>query len=137
MCGKAFRDVYHLNRHRLSHSDQKPFECPVCNQLLETCPVALATKDRLRTHTGRHEGKVRCDVCGKLLSAAYITSHLKTRGQSQGISCNTCEQGISRTCMHEWRPAARSSTLLKQDSSWQDEMPELKPIIKKQNPFQN
>ncbi|XP_074930198.1 vascular endothelial zinc finger 1 isoform X2 [Chelonoidis abingdonii] len=189
MCGKAFRDVYHLNRHKLSHSDEKPFECPICNQrfkrkdrmtyhvrsheggitkpytcgvcgkgfsryhvenprraqvlafrnqeglnyhskglgepdILEdwpdhlschvkhvhsterpfkcqTCTAAFATKDRLRTHMVRHEGKVSCNICGKLLSAAYITSHLKTHGQSQSINCNTCKQGISKTCMSE------------------------------------
>ncbi|XP_036310275.1 vascular endothelial zinc finger 1 isoform X2 [Pipistrellus kuhlii] len=159
MCGKAFRDVYHLNRHKLSHSDEKPFECPICNQrfkrkdrmtyhvrsheggitkpytcsvcgkgfsrpdhlschvkhvhsterpfkcqfssLMQTCTAAFATKDRLRTHMVRHEGKVSCNICGKLLSAAYITSHLKTHGQSQSINCNTCKQGITKTCMNE------------------------------------
>ncbi|XP_064424878.1 vascular endothelial zinc finger 1 [Latimeria chalumnae] len=144
MCGKAFRDVYHLNRHKLSHSDEKPFECPVCQQRFKrkdrmtyhvrsheggitkpytcsicgkgfsrpdhlschvkhvhsterpfkcpTCNAAFATKDRLRTHMVRHEGKVSCNICGKLLSAAYITSHLKTHGQNQSINCNTCKQ---------------------------------------------
>ncbi|XP_029467688.1 vascular endothelial zinc finger 1 isoform X1 [Rhinatrema bivittatum] len=160
MCGKAFRDVYHLNRHKLSHSDEKPFECHICNQRFkrkdrmtyhvrsheggitkpytcsvcgkgfsrfcrckvgddflslhrpdhlschvkhvhsterpfkcQTCTAAFATKDRLRTHMVRHEGKVSCNICGKLLSAAYITSHLKTHGQSQSINCSTCKQG--------------------------------------------
>ncbi|NXQ65021.1 MAZ protein, partial [Anthoscopus minutus] len=31
-CGKGFRDVYHLKRHRLSHTDERPFQCPVCQQ---------------------------------------------------------------------------------------------------------
>ncbi|XP_028319579.1 vascular endothelial zinc finger 1-like isoform X2 [Gouania willdenowi] len=136
MCGKAFRDVYHLNRHKLSHSDEKPFECPICQQRFKrkdrmtyhvrshdggvhkpyicsvcgkgfsrpdhlschvkhvhsserpfkcqvtACTSAFATKDRLRSHMIRHEGKVTCTVCGKMLSAAYITSHLKTHGQA-------------------------------------------------------
>ncbi|KAM8902474.1 vascular endothelial zinc finger 1-like isoform 3-T3 [Spinachia spinachia] len=136
MCGKAFRDVYHLNRHKLSHSDEKPFECPICHQRFKrkdrmtyhvrshdggvhkpyicsvcgkgfsrpdhlschvkhvhsserpfkcqvtACTSAFATKDRLRSHMIRHEGKVTCNICGKMLSAAYITSHLKTHGQA-------------------------------------------------------
>lgn len=64
---------------------------------MQTCTAAFATKDRLRTHMVRHEGKVSCNICGKLLSAAYITSHLKTHGQSQSINCNTCKQGISKS----------------------------------------
>ncbi|XP_072302592.1 vascular endothelial zinc finger 1-like isoform X2 [Eucyclogobius newberryi] len=142
MCGKAFRDVYHLNRHKLSHSDEKPFECPICQQRFKrkdrmtyhvrshdggvhkpyvcsvcgkgfsrpdhlschvkhvhsserpfkcqvtACTSAFATKDRLRSHMIRHEGKVTCSICGKMLSAAYITSHLKTHGQANFNSCN-------------------------------------------------
>ncbi|XP_030217141.1 vascular endothelial zinc finger 1 [Gadus morhua] len=142
MCGKAFRDVYHLNRHKLSHSDEKPFECPICHQRFKrkdrmtyharshdggvhkpyvcsvcgkgfsrpdhlschvkhvhsserpfkcqvtACTSAFATKDRLRSHMIRHEGKVTCSICGKMLSAAYITSHLKTHGQTNFSSCN-------------------------------------------------
>ncbi|XP_030236951.1 vascular endothelial zinc finger 1 isoform X2 [Gadus morhua] len=143
MCGKAFRDVYHLNRHKLSHSDEKPFECPICQQRFKrkdrmtchvrshngavhkpyicsvcgkgfsrpdhlschvkhvhsserpfkcqvtACTSAFATKDRLRSHMIRHEGKVTCNICGKMLSAAYITSHLKTHGQA-GFSSTAC-----------------------------------------------
>ncbi|CAG02996.1 unnamed protein product, partial [Tetraodon nigroviridis] len=143
MCGKAFRDVYHLNRHKLSHSDEKPFECPICQQRFKrkdrmtyhvrshdggvhkpyvcsvcgkgfsrpdhlschvkhvhsserpfkcqvtACTSAFATKDRLRSHMIRHEGKVTCSICGKMLSAAYITSHLKTHGQN----FNSCNKG--------------------------------------------
>ncbi|XP_051962944.1 vascular endothelial zinc finger 1b isoform X2 [Xyrauchen texanus] len=143
MCGKAFRDVYHLNRHKLSHSDEKPFECPICHQRFKrkdrmtyhvrshdggvhkpyicsvcgkgfsrpdhlschvkhvhsterpfkcqvtACTSAFATKDRLRSHMIRHEGKITCNICGKMLSAAYITSHLKTHGQANFNSpCN-------------------------------------------------
>ncbi|XP_028275193.1 vascular endothelial zinc finger 1-like isoform X2 [Parambassis ranga] len=143
MCGKAFRDVYHLNRHKLSHSDEKPFECPICHQRFKrkdrmayhvrshdggvhkpyicsvcgkgfsrpdhlschvkhvhsserpfkcqvtACTSAFATKDRLRSHMVRHEGKVTCNICGKMLSAAYITSHLKTHGQASfSNQCN-------------------------------------------------
>ncbi|XP_061574732.1 vascular endothelial zinc finger 1-like isoform X1 [Cololabis saira] len=148
MCGKAFRDVYHLNRHKLSHSDEKPFECPICQQRFKrkdrmtyhvrshdggvhkpyicsvcgkgfsrpdhlschvkhvhsserpfkcqvtACTSAFATKDRLRSHMIRHEGKVTCTICGKMLSAAYITSHLKTHGQASfNNTCNS--KGIS------------------------------------------
>uniref|UniRef100_A0A8C5QLP6 Myc-associated zinc finger protein n=1 Tax=Leptobrachium leishanense TaxID=445787 RepID=A0A8C5QLP6_9ANUR len=144
MCGKAFRDVYHLNRHKLSHSDEKPYSCHVCQQRFkrkdrmtyhvrshdgtvhkpyicshcgkgfsrpdhlnshvrqvhsterpfkcQTCEAAFATKDRLRAHMVRHEEKVPCHVCGKLLSPAYITDHMKVHNQGPNHVCELCNK---------------------------------------------
>ncbi|XP_068610605.1 myc-associated zinc finger protein [Brachionichthys hirsutus] len=146
-CGKAFRDVYHLNRHRLSHSDEKPFFCPICQQRFKrkdrmshhvrshqggvekhyvcphcgkafsrpdhlnshvrqvhsserpfkcpTCESSFATKDRLRAHMIRHEEKVPCHICGKLLSAAYITDHMRVHNQSQHHACHLCNRSFT------------------------------------------
>ncbi|XP_056390754.1 myc-associated zinc finger protein isoform X2 [Hyla sarda] len=150
MCGKAFRDVYHLNRHKLSHSDEKPYSCHVCQQRFkrkdrmtyhvrshdgtvhkpyicshcgkgfsrpdhlnshvrqvhsterpfkcQTCESAFATKDRLRAHMVRHEEKVPCHVCGKLLSAAYITDHMKVHSQGPNHVCELCSKGTCQVC---------------------------------------
>ncbi|XP_059499231.1 myc-associated zinc finger protein isoform X1 [Stegostoma tigrinum] len=147
LCGKAFRDIYHLNRHKLSHSDEKPFECPICQQRFkrkdrmcyhvrsheggvnkpylcshcgkgfsrpdhlnshvrqvhsterpfkcETCEAAFATKDRLRAHMIRHGEKVPCHVCGKLLSAAYITDHMKVHSEGPNHTCDICNKGFT------------------------------------------
>ncbi|XP_037648881.1 zinc finger protein 846 isoform X6 [Sebastes umbrosus] len=146
-CGKAFRDVYHLNRHRLSHSDEKPYFCPICQQRFKrkdrmsyhvrshqggvekpyvcphcakafsrpdhlnshvrqvhsterpfkctTCTSAFATRDRLRAHLVRHEEKVPCHICGKLLSAAYITDHMRVHNQSQHHACHLCNRSFT------------------------------------------
>ncbi|KAK6311368.1 hypothetical protein J4Q44_G00170320 [Coregonus suidteri] len=146
-CGKAFRDVYHLNRHRLSHSDEKPYHCPICQQRFKrkdrmsyhvrshqggvekpyvcphcakgfsrpdhlnshvrqvhsterpfkcpTCTSAFATRDRLRAHLIRHEEKVPCHICGKLLSAAYITDHMRVHNQTQHHACHLCNRSFT------------------------------------------
>ncbi|XP_069100190.1 myc-associated zinc finger protein [Pleurodeles waltl] len=162
MCGKAFRDVYHLNRHKLSHSDEKPYECPICQQRFKrkdrmsyhvrshdgtihkpyicshcgkgfsrpdhlnshvrqvhsserpfkcpTCMAAFATKDRLRTHMVRHEEKVPCHICGKLLSAAYITDHMKVHSEGPAHVCDLCNKGTGEVCPMALAAAAAAST---------------------------
>ncbi|MGH0152453.1 UNVERIFIED_CONTAM: hypothetical protein FKN15_022301 [Acipenser sinensis] len=74
-CGKAFRDVYHLNRHKLSHSDEKPFECPVCQQRFKR-------KDRMSYHVRSHQGGVEkpyvCPHCSKGFSRPdHLNSHVR------------------------------------------------------------
>uniref|UniRef100_UPI00358DF554 myc-associated zinc finger protein-like isoform X1 n=1 Tax=Myxine glutinosa TaxID=7769 RepID=UPI00358DF554 len=94
LCGKAFRDVYHLNRHRLSHSDEKPFECPVCRQRFKR-------KDRMTYHVRMHDGGVQkpyvCDHCAKGFSRPdHLNNHVRqVHSTERPFKCQTCEAAFA------------------------------------------
>uniref|UniRef100_A0A8C4QXE7 Myc-associated zinc finger protein n=1 Tax=Eptatretus burgeri TaxID=7764 RepID=A0A8C4QXE7_EPTBU len=94
VCGKAFRDIYHLNRHKLSHSDEKPFECPVCQQRFKR-------KDRMAFHVRSHEGNVAkpyvCDSCGKGFSRPdHLSNHVRqVHSTERPFKCQTCEAAFA------------------------------------------
>lgn len=73
-----------------------PSYCHIAFLFFQTCESSFATKDRLRAHMIRHEEKVPCHICGKLLSAAYITDHMRVHNQSQHHSCHLCNRSKYR-----------------------------------------
>uniref|UniRef100_A0A2K5Q6W5 C2H2-type domain-containing protein n=1 Tax=Cebus imitator TaxID=2715852 RepID=A0A2K5Q6W5_CEBIM len=60
--------------------------------------AGFATKDQLRAHTVRPEEKVPCHVCGKMLSSAYISDHMKVHSQGPHHVCELCNKGTGEVC---------------------------------------
>lgn len=89
-----------------------------CPTSLQTCESCFATKDRLRAHMIRHEEKVPCHICGKLLSAAYITDHMRVHNQSQHHVCHLCNRSeFTRFSWLAGEKVKRSKVLCKASSS--------------------
>lgn len=78
---------------------KRVFDEPCC-LFVQTCESAFATKDRLRAHMIRHEDKVPCHICGKLLSPAYITDHMRVHNQSQHHVCHLCNRSEYHGLFH-------------------------------------
>ncbi|XP_044037509.1 myc-associated zinc finger protein-like [Siniperca chuatsi] len=93
-CGKAFRDVYHLNRHRLSHSDEKPYSCPICQQRFKR-------KDRMSYHVRSHQGGVEkpyiCPHCAKAFSRPdHLNSHVRqVHSTERPFKCTVTSSSVS------------------------------------------
>lgn len=66
VCDQDFSDLPSMRRHRLIHSNDKPFQC-------EFCDKAFRRKDNLREHRNIHtlENVYPCTRCGKTFPRKY------------------------------------------------------------------
>ncbi|KAK6173797.1 hypothetical protein SNE40_017194 [Patella caerulea] len=95
ICGKMFRYLSCLKRHKFSHLDQKPFACPHCNY---RCVMKSHLNTHLQIHTG--EKKHQCAICGKRFN---LRKTLKTHELSHTVTeknyhCDLCPSKFWDKC---------------------------------------
>uniref|UniRef100_A0A8D2IBM2 Zinc finger protein 444 n=1 Tax=Urocitellus parryii TaxID=9999 RepID=A0A8D2IBM2_UROPR len=103
-CGKTPLKPAHLQRHRQSHSSEKPHACPECGK-------AFRRKEHLRRHRGTHPGGPgpalrplparekphACCECGKTFYwREHLVRHRKTHSGARPFACWECGKGFGR-----------------------------------------
>ncbi|XP_063148754.1 uncharacterized protein LOC134489817 [Candoia aspera] len=85
-CGKIFTSEADLNRHRTTHTRDKPYECSDCGKSFHWRSILNAHR---RKHTG--EKPFQCAECGKSFShSSYLLGHKRTHTGEKPYECLEC-----------------------------------------------
>ena len=101
MCGKTFATVYHLERHKMTHSKVKPHPCG-------TCGKGFVSRSDLQKHVRVHTGErpYACDQCDKAYTQSCgLTKHKREKHQDSVYTsyqrkknirfCKVCAKGFA------------------------------------------
>ncbi|XP_042277373.1 zinc finger protein 480-like [Thunnus maccoyii] len=87
-CGRAFKRVSHLNRHRKVHTGERPYPCNTCEKRFFELNIL---KVHMRIHTG--ERPYPCTFCEKRFTYLYaLKAHTRIHTGEKPYKCNTCEK---------------------------------------------
>ncbi|XP_028971464.2 zinc finger protein 652-B-like isoform X2 [Esox lucius] len=118
-CYKEFDKAHLLERHELSHSDDKPYKCQVCQRAFAQ---ASQLKSHLRVHTG--ERPFQCQRCDKSFNHnVSLKNHVRRyhspdsgpdpdggaggggQGEGEGVGKKMPRQQVQLTLWTEWAGA--------------------------------
>ena len=87
-CNKTFAQTGNLTRHRLVHTQEKPFVCG-------TCGKGFSQKSHLKTHGNFHTGvkPFQCVICDKKFTQhghlkQHLANHTKATAEGRALRCS-------------------------------------------------
>ncbi|XP_060676870.1 zinc finger protein 148-like isoform X2 [Hemiscyllium ocellatum] len=92
-CSAAFRTNYHLQRHILIHTGERPYQCSQCS-------MRFIQKYLLQRHEKIHTGEkpFHCDECDmRFIQKYHMERHKRTHSGEKPYQCEYCLQYFSRT----------------------------------------
>ncbi|CAH1783105.1 unnamed protein product [Owenia fusiformis] len=85
-CDYSSERIQLLLIHRMKHTDERPFSCPMCN-------FRFRTKNNLRTHMRCHTGEkpFKCSICGRRFATKNtLMQHSVTHSDHRPYLCDLC-----------------------------------------------
>ncbi|KAK1174029.1 zinc finger protein 438-like [Acipenser oxyrinchus oxyrinchus] len=76
-CNRCFQFKHHLQSHMNSHTNSRPYVCPLCRKMYAHSG-SLSTHMKLHHSEGRHKKNMRCEFCNKVFGYIGVYfRHLK------------------------------------------------------------
>lgn len=92
ICNHAARNAYNLRRHMLTHSNDRSYECPICQKTFNP----RYARDHMKSHT--ESRKHKCLDCGKRFKRKYaLKQHSFQHGGAPEHKCDICGRAFART----------------------------------------
>lgn len=92
ICNHAARNAYNLKRHMETHSNDRSYECPICQKTFNP----RYAKDHMKSHTEARKHK--CPDCGKKFKRKYaLKQHMYQHGGAPEHVCDICGRAFART----------------------------------------
>ncbi|KAJ8978778.1 hypothetical protein NQ317_015502 [Molorchus minor] len=90
-CSVHFPNPKNFKRHVMSHSDERPFQCTLCDS-------SFKGKYHLTIHVKAHTGErnIQCPYCEKsFIVQSALRAHMRTHSQEKPYVCHICGKGFS------------------------------------------